>query len=346
MGGTSTDVAHYSGIIEKEFETEIAGIRMRVPMLKINTVAAGGGSILHFDGERFQVGPLSAGANPGPACYDMGGPLTVTDANLILGRLQPKYFPKLFGPNGQNALNTSIAFSKMNEIAKDTGKSALNVAEGFIKIANENMANAIKKISVQKGYDISDYALSCFGGAGGQHACAVADLLGIKKVIIHPFAGVLSAYGMGLAEVTSNHQHQIEQPIDESITPLLQNVISSLSADAKTKLIKQNILEKDIKISCKGHLKYKNSDNTIETPISDFKVMKANFEKAHKEQFGFVMQKTDIILEFLEVEASGGATQTQKFNPSPKKIALNLWIFVTYTLEVDGTKLLCIIVPK
>ena len=151
----------------------------------------------------------------------------------------------------KNALNTSIAFSKMNEIAKDTGKSALNVAEGFIKIANENMANAIKKISVQKGYDISDYALSCFGGAGGQHACAVADLLGIKKVIIHPFAGVLSAYGMGLAEVTSNHQHQIEQPIDERITPLLQNVISSLSTDAKAKLIKQNILEKDIKISCK-----------------------------------------------------------------------------------------------
>ena len=207
----------------------------------------------------------------------------------------------------------------MNEIAKDTKKSALNVAEGFIKIANENMANAIKKISVQKGYDISDYALSCFGGAGGQHACAVADLLRIKKVIIHPFAGVLSAFGMGLAEVTSNHQHQIEQPVDESITPLLQNVISSLSADVKTKLIKQNILAKDIKISCKGHLKYKNSDNTIETPISDFKFMKANFEKAHKEQFGFVMQKTDIILEFLEVEASGGATQTQKFNPSPKK---------------------------
>ncbi len=319
MGGTSTDVAHYSGIIEKEFETEIAGIRMRVPMLKINTVAAGGGSILHFDGERFQVGPLSAGANPGPACYDMGGPLTVTDANLILGRLQPKYFPKLFGPNGQNSLNTSVAFSKMNEIAKETGKTALSVAEGFIKIANENMANAIKKISVQKGYDISDYALSCFGGAGGQHACAVADLLGIKKVIIHPFAGVLSAYGMGLAEVTSNHQRQIEQPIDERITPLLQNVISSLSTDAKAKLIKQNILEKDIKISCKGHLKYKNSDNTIETPISDFKGMKANFEKAHKEQFGYVMPKTNIILEFLEVEAKGGSTQTQKFNPSPKE---------------------------
>ncbi len=323
MGGTSTDVAHYAGTIEKDFETEIAGVKIRVPMTKIHTVAAGGGSILSFDGERFQVGPHSAGANPGPACYDMGGPLTVTDANLILGRLQPKYFPKLFGPKGQNTLNTSVALDTMNEIAKKADKSTLNVAEGFIRIANENMANAIKKISVQKGHDVSDYALSCFGGAGGQHACAVADLLGIKKIIIHPFAGVLSAYGIGIAEITSNHQQQIEQPIGAKLALPLKEIISDLSEAAIAKLVQQNISKTGINISCMGHLKYENSDSTIEIKVSDFKKMKRCFEKSHKEQFGFLMPETPIIMDFVEVEAKSSPTTKAKVKLNQLKIKSN-----------------------
>ena len=323
MGGTSTDVAHYAGIVEKEFETEIAGVRIRVPMTKINTVAAGGGSILSFDGERFQVGPHSAGANPGPACYDMGGPLTVTDANLILGRLQPEYFPRLFGPKGQDTLNTSVALANMNKIAQKTDKSSFNVAEGFIKIANENMANAIKKISVQKGHDVSDYALCCFGGAGGQHACAVADLLGIRKIIIHPFAGVLSAYGIGIAEITSNHQQQIDRPMDAKLTLPLKEIIAKLSTAAIAKLVQQNISKKEINIRCRGHLKYKNSDSTIEINFSDFEKMKNSFEKAHEEQFGFMMPETPIILDFVEVEAISSPAKIEKIKLDKLKFNSN-----------------------
>jgi len=319
MGGTSTDVAHYSGLIEKAFETEIAGVRMRVPMMKIHTVAAGGGSILQFDGERFQVGPNSAGASPGPACYDRGGPLCVTDANLVLGRLQPEYFPKIFGQSGRAALNSAAALEQLNRIAEKSRKSVGEVAEGFIKIANENMANAIKKISVQKGHDISNYALSCFGGAGGQHACAVADLLGIRKIILHPFAGVLSAYGMGLAEITSNHQQQIESIFDKNLLSNLSDIIRALSTDAQIDLMKQKIPEKDINISCVGHLRYKDSDSTIEIPVSNYTKMKVDFETAHIEQFGFLMSGTSIVFDFIEVEASGGSTKIEKIALDPSK---------------------------
>ena len=319
MGGTSTDVAHYSTFVEKTFETEIAGVRMRAPMMKIHTIAAGGGSILRYDGERFQVGPNSAGASPGPACYGRGGPLSLTDANLVLGRLQPEYFPKLFGLRGRDALNSNFSSKQLNRIANEAGKSVGEVAEGFVKIANENMANAIKKISIQKGHDISDYALACFGGAGGQHACAVADLLGIRKIILHPFAGVLSAYGMGLAEITSNHQHQIESIFNENLFFNLSNIIKALSMDAQTKLIKQNILKEDIKINCIGHLKYKDSDSTIDIPVSNYSKMKADFETAHKELFGFLMSETPIIFDFIEVEAHGGSTKIEKTKSHPSK---------------------------
>ena len=319
MGGTSTDVAHYSTFVEKTFETEIAGVRMRAPMMKIHTVAAGGGSILRYDGERFQVGPNSAGASPGPACYGRGGPLSLTDANLVLGRLQPEYFPKLFGLRGRDALNSNFSSKQLNRIANEAGKSVGEVAEGFVKIANENMANAIKKISIQKGHDISDYALACFGGAGGQHACAVADLLGIRKIILHPFAGVLSAYGMGLAEITSNHQHQIESIFNENLFSNLSNIIKVLSMDAQTKLIKQNILKEDIKINCVGHLKYRDSDSTIDIPVSNYSKMKADFETAHKELFGFLMSGTPIIFDFIEVEAHGGSTKIEKIKSHPSK---------------------------
>ncbi|MDY7021346.1 MAG: hydantoinase/oxoprolinase family protein, partial [Cyanobacteriota bacterium] len=207
MGGTSTDVAHYNGEYEREFETEIAGVRMRVPMMAIHTVAAGGGSIVRFDGSRYRVGPESAGANPGPACYRKGGPLTVTDCNVMLGKIQPEFFPKVFGNEGNLALEGEIVRQKFNELATEinvkTGdnRTSEEVATGFLAIAVENMANAIKKISLQRGYDVSNYTLCCFGGAGGQHACLIADTLGIQQVFIHPYAGVLSAYGMGLADI-------------------------------------------------------------------------------------------------------------------------------------------------
>ncbi len=217
MGGTSTDVSHYDGEFERTFETEVAGVRMRAPMMRIHTVAAGGGSILHYDGARFRVGPESAGANPGPKCYRRGGPLAVTDANVMLGRVSPDFFPAIFGPDRDLPLDVEAVRRAFAELAGEIGdgRSPEEVAEGFLKIAVENMANAIKKISVSRGYDVTGYALSCFGGAGGQHACAIADTLGMKTVLIHPLAGILSAYGMGLADIRANRQQAIERPLDD-----------------------------------------------------------------------------------------------------------------------------------
>ena len=214
MGGTSTDVSHYDGEYERAFETEVAGVRMRAPMMLIHTVAAGGGSILHFDGARFRVGPDSAGANPGPKCYRRGGPLAVTDANVMVGKLIPDFFPKIFGPEQNQPLDAEAVKQGFAALAKEVGgKSPEEIADGFIKIAVENMANAIKKISVQRGYDVTRYALNCFGGAGGQHACLVADALGMTKVLIHPFSSLLSAYGMGLADIRATRQQAIEEPL-------------------------------------------------------------------------------------------------------------------------------------
>lgn len=222
MGGTSTDVAHYAGEIENDFETEVAGVRLRAPMMKIHTVAAGGGSILTYDGSRFRVGPESAGANPGPASYRRGGPLAVTDANVMLGKLMPKHFPAVFGPHQNQPLDADVVREKFGEIARSSGAGSPEaVAEGYIKIAVENMANAVKRISVQRGYDVTRYALACFGGAGGQHACLVADVLGIKTIVIHPFAGILSAYGMGLADLKAGRQASIELPLTHEVHEVL-----------------------------------------------------------------------------------------------------------------------------
>ena len=224
MGGTSTDVSHFAGEFERAFETQVAGVRMRAPMMSIHTVAAGGGSVLGFDGARFRAGPDSAGANPGPACYRRGGPLTVTDANVMLGKIQPAWFPKVFGPAGDAALDRDIVVDRFGalagEIAAATGveRSAEAVAEGFIDIAVGAMANAIKKISVARGYDVTRYTLQCFGGAGGQHACRVADALGMERIFVHPLAGVLSAYGMGLADQSAMREAAIEQPLAEAHT--------------------------------------------------------------------------------------------------------------------------------
>ena len=246
MGGTSTDVSHFAGEFERQYETEVAGVRLRAPMLSIHTVAAGGGSVLHFDDGRYQVGPDSAGAAPGPACYGHGGPLTVTDANVLLGRVQPAYFPRVFGPAGDQPLDvggdpdaSSPSWRRGSPPRPATAAARRRSPPGFLEIAVQNMANAIKKISVQRGYDVTRYVLSTFGGAGGQHACAVADALGMTSVLIHPLAGALSAYGIGLADVIAMREAAVEAPLtadlaarlrDEAFRPLEESARAELAA--------------------------------------------------------------------------------------------------------------------
>lgn len=307
MGGTSTDVAHYAGDLEKDFETEVAGVRMRAPMMKIHTVAAGGGSLLSYDGSRFKVGPQSAGANPGPASYRRGGPLAVTDANVMLGKLQPDLFPSVFGPNQDEQLDRHVVVSKFEQIAEQSGVSSPEeVAEGFLKIAVENMANAVKKISVQRGYDITKYALTCFGGAGGQHACAVADVLGMKTVIIHHFSGILSAYGMGLADIKAARQKNIEKVLNEGLCSDITETLGQLKQETESELLGQGVELSSIKTRSNIHLKYAGTDTSIDVPFDDATTMRKLFEQTHKEQFGFIMPETDLIVELFEVESFGG----------------------------------------
>ncbi len=226
MGGTSTDVSRFDGIYDRVYETEVAGVRLRAPMMAINTVAAGGGSILHFDGARFRVGPDSAGADPGPKCYRRGGPLTITDANVMVGKLRSEFFPHLFGPNADAPLDADVAQAAFTELSNQTGAPPEAIADGFIRVAVENMANAIKRISVAKGYDARDYALNCFGGAGGQHACLVADALGISRIFIHPMSGLLSAYGMKLAQLRSLHQRAIGKELDAASLVHIEEIVA------------------------------------------------------------------------------------------------------------------------
>jgi 5-oxoprolinase (ATP-hydrolysing) len=270
MGGTSTDVSHFAGEYERTFETEVAGVRMRAPMMLIHTVAAGGGSILHFDGARFRVGPDSAGANPGPKCYRRGGPLAVTDANVMVGKLIPDFFPKIFGPRQNRPLDAEAVREGFAALASDIGdgRTPEQVADGFIKIAVENMANAIKKISVQRGYDVTGYALNCFGGAGGQHACLVADALGMTTVLIHPFSSLLSAYGMGLADIRAARQRAIEEPLpDESYEHELEKrlvpVVEDLAREARDELLRQNVPQGDIRFAIKVHARYSGTDTAL-----------------------------------------------------------------------------------
>ena len=309
MGGTSTDVSHYAGEFEKAFETEVAGVRMRAPMMKIHTVAAGGGSILNFDGSRFRVGPESAGANPGPACYRRGGPLTVTDANVMLGRVQPAYFPKIFGKDQNLPVDTEVVTSRFSEIAKESAvNSAELVAEGFLRIAVENMANAVKKISVQRGYDITKYALACFGGAGGQHACAVASVLGIRTILVHPFAGILSAYGMGLADIKAARQKSVEAVLNEKTYNVIRRDFYLFSGEASKELQAQGVSESDISFHRILHLKYKGSDSAIEVPFASIETMQRQFTQMHQEQFGFTMPMSELVVDLLELEALGGGS--------------------------------------
>ena len=312
MGGTSTDVTHYAGEYERSFETEVAGVRMRAPMMNIHTVAAGGGSILSFRDGRYQVGPESAGADPGPACYRRGGPLTVTDCNVVLGKLNPDHFPAVFGPNGDEHLDAGAVRQKFNalaaQIATETGEACLSpeeTAEGFLRIAVENMANAIKKISVQRGYDVTRYTLNCFGGAGGQHACLVADALGMKSVFIHPFAGVLSAYGMGLAEIRALREEQFDKTVAD--TALATEALHRLSADASAEVASQGVDAAQIRVERRAYLRYAGSHQPMAVQFGTEAEMRARFDAAHTARFGFASPSRDLLIEILSVEAIGEA---------------------------------------
>ncbi|WP_368188375.1 hydantoinase B/oxoprolinase family protein [Aestuariibius sp. HNIBRBA575] len=305
MGGTSTDVCHYAGEYERSFETEVAGVRMRAPMMSIHTVAAGGGSILSYRDGRMQVGPESAGANPGPAAYRRGGPLTVTDCNVLLGKLQPDQFPSVFGPNADQPLDINAVREKFATLKADIGtdKSVEEIAEGFLRIAVENMANAIKQISVQRGYDVTQYTMNCFGGAGGQHACLVADTLGMESIFIHPFAGVLSAFGMGLADVRSIHEHQFAGSIDD-ITRA-QTALGRLINAAQSDVRAQGIADADITTIVSAHIRTDGAHQTLDVPFGTPKEMTDSFNAAHKTRFGFVPHSAELIIDLLTAEAIG-----------------------------------------
>jgi len=311
MGGTSTDVSHYAGTLERSFETEVAGVRMRAPMLDIHTVAAGGGSICAFRDGRYQVGPESAGANPGPASYRRGGPLTVTDCNVMLGRLQPDHFPAVFGPDGNLPLDAAVVRGRFadlaQEIAAATGAAPQDpetVAEGFLRIAVDNMANAIRKISVQRGHDVTGYTLQCFGGAGGQHACAVADALGMSRVFLHPLAGVLSAFGMGLADLRALHEVQLDLPLEADLAAAADRLAEAARAD----LSAQGVGSAEVEV--RAHLRYQGSHQALEVPFGPAPAMRADFEAAHQARFGFTSPERGIVVEMLAAEAIGGGDRS------------------------------------
>ena len=308
MGGTSTDVSHFAGEFERQYETEVAGVRMRAPMLSIHTVAAGGGSILHFDGSRYRVGPDSAGASPGPACYRHGGPLTVTDANLMLGRIQPGYFPRVFGPDGDQPLDADVTAQHFAELATEIGaadgqqRSGAEVAAGFLEIAVANMANAIKKISVQRGYDITRYVLATFGGAGGQHACAVADQLGMTTVLIHPLAGVLSAYGMGLADVTAMRESAVEAELSPATLATAAGLATRLESAARDELAGDGVQMDHLRSARRAHLRYAGTDTALAVPLAGQEELVRAFEAAYRQQFSFLMPDKPVLLEAVSVE--------------------------------------------
>jgi len=312
MGGTSTDVAHYDGAYERSFETMVAGVRMRAPMMHIHTVAAGGGSILHFDGARYRVGPDSAGANPGPVCYRRGGPLTVTDCNVMLGKVQPDYFPHVFGADADQPLDRAAVAARFAEMAEKIARATELpvqppelVADGFLRIAVENMANAIKKISVQRGHDITDYTMNCFGGAGGQHACLVADALGMTRIFLHPFAGVLSAYGMGLADITAMREAQIEHVLDASVMAIVESKSRPLEEEGRQELASQGVPAEDIVVLRRVHIRYDGTDTSLIVEAGECEAMREAFEQAHRQRFGFVARERRLMVEAVSIEAVG-----------------------------------------
>jgi 5-oxoprolinase (ATP-hydrolysing) len=308
MGGTSTDVCHYDGAYERTFESVVAGARVRAPMMLIHTVAAGGGSILHYDEARFRVGPDSAGADPGPLSYRRGGPLTVTDANVMTGKLLPEFFPHIFGPAQNRPLDAAAVHKAFKALARKLGdgRAPEEIADGFIKIAVENMANAIKTISVQRGYDVTEYALNSFGGAGGQHACLVADALGVKTVLIHPLSGVLSAFGMGLASLQATRTKTVLRRLDDEGLAALVELRAPLEEEVRQELLRQGVEGRAIAITAQAHLRYAGTDSALPVPVVSSCNMRALFEMAHRQRFGFASPEKDIEMEALEVEAQGG----------------------------------------
>jgi 5-oxoprolinase (ATP-hydrolysing) len=314
MGGTSTDVSHYAGSFELAEESVVGGVRIRAPMMEINTVAAGGGSVCRFDGMRFRVGPESAGAQPGPACYRNGGPLTITDCNLVLGRIVPDLFPAVFGPNGDQPLDLSASQARIDEVARqveaETGKrlSADEIAEGFLAIAVDNMAAAIRKISTARGYDVSCYTMACFGGAGGQHACSVADRLGMQRILIHPLAGVLSAYGIGLADVKVIREQSWRQPLSADFSAAL----NSLGDAAKRAVLEQAVDEANLRVDYRVRLRLAGSDTSLELPIATAGEMRAAFHALHRERFGYADEGEQVIVEAVIAEAVGGSDMPQQ----------------------------------
>jgi 5-oxoprolinase (ATP-hydrolysing) len=316
MGGTSTDVSHYAGEFERTFETQVAGVRMRAPMMSIHTVAAGGGSILAFDGARLRVGPQSAGANPGPASYRRGGPLAVTDANLMLGRIQPLQFPQVFGPAGNQSLDGEGVGAQFGQLAAQvqhaTGRptSAESLAAGYLRIAVQAMANAIKRISVARGYDVTGYTLQCFGGAGGQHACGVADALGMTRVFVHPLAGVLSAYGMGLADQIAMREASVERALDAEGLAAARQLADELAAAALGELVAQGVPAAVIERRKTLHLRYQGTDTALGVPMAGLDDARSAFEAAYRQRFAFLMPDRPLVIEAVSVEAIGPGERT------------------------------------
>ncbi|HKP56728.1 MAG TPA: hydantoinase B/oxoprolinase family protein [Polyangiales bacterium] len=328
MGGTSTDVSHFMGQslaeLERSFETQVAGVRMRAPMLSIHTVAAGGGSILHFDGTRYRVGPDSAGANPGPACYRRGGPLAVTDCNVMLGKIQPDYFPRVFGPHADQPLDRECVRARLAELAREieasTGqkRSPEEVAEGFIEVAVGNMANAIKQISVARGHDVTQYTLSVFGGAGGQHACLVADALGMSRVFAHPLAGVLSAYGMGLADQSALRERALELLLSGATLPAIEAALDELADAGRADLLEQGVADARIEILRRVHLRYEGTDTALLVPLAAAEAMRAAFEQLYRRRFAFLMPDKALIVEAVSVEAVGHSLVEHEHEHEPQ----------------------------
>lgn len=316
MGGTSTDVSHYGGELELTDETVVAGVRIRAPMMKIHTVAAGGGSVCRFDGMRFRVGPESAGASPGPACYRNGGPLTVTDCNLSLGRIVPECFPAVFGAGGDQPLDRAASVARLQEVADALGgtRTVEEIAEGFLRIAVDNMANAIRKISIARGHDVTRYSLACFGGAGGQHACRVADALGMERILIHPLAGLLSAYGIGLADVKAIRERSLLATLGDDISEPL----AALEETATQALVEQNISQSEIALQRRARVRLPGSDTTIEIALAEPTQMREQFARLHRKRFGY-FEDGELVIDTIIVEAVGrtGGNRTYREPAGP-----------------------------
>ena len=311
MGGTSTDVSHYAGELERSYESVVGGVRLRAPMLRVHTVAAGGGSICSFEDGRYRVGPRSAGADPGPACYGKGGPLTITDCNLVTGKLRPAFFPRVFGPDGAGPVDEAAALGALAAVAASMRAAGVDppaperLADDFIRVACEAMARAIRQISTQRGHDVSGHVLCCFGGAAGQHACLVADALGMTQVLLHPLAGVLSAYGMGLADVRALRERSIEAPLEEAGSPAVTAALAELEAAAVDEVVRQGVAAAEVRVERRAHVKYRGTDVALPVPWTTPAELAASFLELHASRYGFLMPGRDLTLEAVAAEAIG-----------------------------------------